>query len=230
MIAALLTRMSMPPNASTAACAIAVGGLRRADVDADADRPRWPLAAERLGGRGRGVVVDVGDHDGRARLGERLGVDDADAAGAAGDHGHLVGQVEQLCSRHGVDRTTSGVAKSSSLISQAVVDFDSTEEGEPWAIDRTVPDVHLHIGDERRDRGGGGVHQHVYPATGEVQGPVPLAGVDDVDDAVQAAHDAPSRPGGPGPRGSAATCSCASPTARRVRRRSWPACRCSTTG
>ncbi len=43
------------------------------------------------------------------------------------------------------------------------------------ASDRTVPDVHLHIGDERRSRGGGGVHQHVYPATGEVQGPVPLA-------------------------------------------------------
>jgi acyl-CoA reductase-like NAD-dependent aldehyde dehydrogenase len=56
------------------------------------------------------------------------------------------------------------------------------------AIDRTVPDVHLHIGDERRSSGGGGVHQHVYPATGEVQGPVPLAGVDDVDDAVRAAQ------------------------------------------
>ena len=53
--------------------------------------------------------------------------------------------------------------------------------------DRTVPDVHLHIGDERRSRGGGGVHQHVYPATGEVQGPVPLADADDVDEAVQAA-------------------------------------------
>lgn len=58
------------------------------------------------------------------------------------------------------------------------------------AIDRTVPDVHLHIGDEKRSSGGGGVHQHVYPATGEVQGPVPLAGVDDVDDAVRAAQDA----------------------------------------
>ena len=56
------------------------------------------------------------------------------------------------------------------------------------AFDRTVPDVHLHIGDERRSRGGGGVHQHVYPATGEVQGPVPLAGADDVDEAVQAAQ------------------------------------------
>jgi len=54
--------------------------------------------------------------------------------------------------------------------------------------DRAVPDVHLHIGDERRTSGGGGVHQHVYPATGEVQGPVPLAGPGDVDDAVAAAQ------------------------------------------
>lgn len=56
--------------------------------------------------------------------------------------------------------------------------------------DRTVPTVHLHIGGEQRREGGGGVHQHVYPATGEVQGPVPLAGVDDVDDAVRAAAEA----------------------------------------
>ena len=57
-------------------------------------------------------------------------------------------------------------------------------------VDRTVPEVHLHIGDERRTTGRGGEHTHVYPATGEVQGPVPLAGVDDIDDAVQAAHAA----------------------------------------
>jgi len=54
-------------------------------------------------------------------------------------------------------------------------------------FDRTVPTVHLHIGDEVRSSGTGGVHQHVYPATGEVQGPVPLAGAADVDDAVGAA-------------------------------------------
>jgi hypothetical protein len=41
-------------------------------------------------------------------------------------------------------------------------------------IDRSVPDVHLHIGDERRTSGAGGVHDHVWPVTGEVQGPVPL--------------------------------------------------------
>src|SRR4051812_22169527 len=57
-------------------------------------------------------------------------------------------------------------------------------------VDRTVPEVHLHIGDEQRTTGTGGVHQHVFAATGEVQGPVPLAGADDVDDAVQAASTA----------------------------------------
>ena len=41
--------------------------------------------------------------------------------------------------------------------------------------------MHLHIGGEARTSGSGGVHQHVYPATGEIQGPVPLAGPDDVD-------------------------------------------------
>src|SRR6476469_5727597 len=58
------------------------------------------------------------------------------------------------------------------------------------AIDRMVPEVHLHIGDERRAVGGGGVHEHVYPATGEIQGRVPLAGVEDMDDAVRAAQAA----------------------------------------
>src|SRR6476660_9485052 len=58
------------------------------------------------------------------------------------------------------------------------------------AIDRTVPQVHLHIGEERRTSGGGGVHEHVYPATGQVQGPVPLAGPVDVDAAVAAARTA----------------------------------------
>jgi acyl-CoA reductase-like NAD-dependent aldehyde dehydrogenase len=58
------------------------------------------------------------------------------------------------------------------------------------SIDRSVPDVHLHIGDERRRVGGGGVHQHVFPATGDVQGPVPLTGPGDVDDAVAAAREA----------------------------------------
>src|SRR4051812_11850356 len=58
------------------------------------------------------------------------------------------------------------------------------------AIDRSVPDVHLHIGAEQRTNGQGGVHDHVWPVTGEVQGPVPLAGPADVDDAVHAAREA----------------------------------------
>lgn len=58
------------------------------------------------------------------------------------------------------------------------------------AIDRTVPEVHLHIGEERRTAGQGGAHEHIYPASGQVQGLVPLAGPGDVDAAVVAAHGA----------------------------------------
>jgi acyl-CoA reductase-like NAD-dependent aldehyde dehydrogenase len=56
--------------------------------------------------------------------------------------------------------------------------------------DRTVPAVHLHVGGERRTTGSAGVHEHVFPATGEVQGPVPLAGPADIDAAVIAARQA----------------------------------------
>ena len=96
-------------------------------------------------------------------------------------------------------------------------------------VDRTVPEVHLHIGDERRTSGTGGVHTHVYPATGEVQGPVPLAGADDVDDAVQAAQDGVRRSGEPGRPGSAETSWSAWPSSSTTPRTSWPGCRCSTT-
>jgi len=58
------------------------------------------------------------------------------------------------------------------------------------ASNHSVPTVHLHIGDERRTTGGGGTHAHVFPATGEPQGDVPLANADDVDDAVRAAQEA----------------------------------------
>jgi aldehyde dehydrogenase (NAD+) len=58
------------------------------------------------------------------------------------------------------------------------------------AIDQSVPEVHLHIGGDRRAVGGAGVHEHVFPATGDVQGPIPLAAGSDVDDAVGAAHEA----------------------------------------
>lgn len=57
-------------------------------------------------------------------------------------------------------------------------------------VERSVPVVHLHIGGAAQATGSAGVHQHVYPATGEIQGTVPLAGPDDVDAAVQAAHAA----------------------------------------
>jgi acyl-CoA reductase-like NAD-dependent aldehyde dehydrogenase len=57
-------------------------------------------------------------------------------------------------------------------------------------IDRSVPPVHLHIGDERRTTGTGGVHEHVWPVTGEIQSSVPLAGPADIDAAIGAAGDA----------------------------------------
>ena len=137
-------------------------------------------------------MFDVGDHHRGPGLGQRLGVDDADAAGAAGDHGDLVGQVEQVCSSHGVDRTTSAVAKSSSLIIKLMLSLTRRdEEGKPWG--RSIapcPTCTCTSVTSGAARGGGGVHQHVYPATGEVQGPVPLAGADDVDEAVQAASAA----------------------------------------
>lgn len=57
-------------------------------------------------------------------------------------------------------------------------------------IDRSPPQVHLHIGDEQRMRGDGGAYEHVYPVTGEVQGAVPLAGPADVDAAVLSARAA----------------------------------------
>jgi acyl-CoA reductase-like NAD-dependent aldehyde dehydrogenase len=56
--------------------------------------------------------------------------------------------------------------------------------------DRRVPEVHLHIGGDLRAEGSAGRHEHVFPATGEVQGFVPMAGPVDVDSAVRAAQDA----------------------------------------
>ncbi len=53
-----------------------------------------------------------------------------------------------------------------------------------------VPQCHLHIGGQRLTHGSGGVHAHRFPATGEVQSEIPLAGVAEVDAAVQAAHEA----------------------------------------
>jgi acyl-CoA reductase-like NAD-dependent aldehyde dehydrogenase len=46
------------------------------------------------------------------------------------------------------------------------------------------------IGDQRRERGSGAVHRHVYPANGQSTGEVQLASAADVDQAVQAARAA----------------------------------------
>jgi aldehyde dehydrogenase (NAD+) len=54
-------------------------------------------------------------------------------------------------------------------------------------IDRSVPTVHLHIGDEKRTAGSGGAHQHIYPADASTTGTVPLAGTEETDEAVAAA-------------------------------------------
>jgi aldehyde dehydrogenase (NAD+) len=56
--------------------------------------------------------------------------------------------------------------------------------------DRTPPPVFLRIGAERREAGSGGEHNHVNPATGEVDVSIPLAGSSDVSDAVLTADEA----------------------------------------
>ncbi|PZU07610.1 MAG: aldehyde dehydrogenase [Sphingobium sp.] len=56
--------------------------------------------------------------------------------------------------------------------------------------DRSVPTVHLHIGDEKRTTGSGGTHHHIYPADASTTGTVPLAGAEETDEAVAAAANA----------------------------------------
>lgn len=51
-------------------------------------------------------------------------------------------------------------------------------------------EARLRIGAGALDTGSGGVHAHIYPATGLVQAEVPLAGAAEIDQAVQAASDA----------------------------------------
>ena len=48
----------------------------------------------------------------------------------------------------------------------------------------------VYIGGELRARSSGGEHEHIYPATGECNVTVPLAGASEVDDAVASARDA----------------------------------------
>src|SRR5271170_2492737 len=57
-------------------------------------------------------------------------------------------------------------------------------------IERTRPDVHLRIGDERLASGSGGVYGHIDPTIGQMDKEIPLAGRVEVDQAVQVAHQA----------------------------------------
>jgi aldehyde dehydrogenase (NAD+) len=61
------------------------------------------------------------------------------------------------------------------------------------SADLSVPSPQLYLGEHVVGRGSGGVHEHVYAPTGEVNGEVPLAGPDDVDRAVRAAVSAGTR-------------------------------------
>jgi aldehyde dehydrogenase (NAD+) len=57
-------------------------------------------------------------------------------------------------------------------------------------INTVRPAVNLHIGSEVLSAGSGGVHQHINPATGQVDAEIPLAGAEEVDRAVKVAHNA----------------------------------------
>ncbi|MET0729119.1 MAG: aldehyde dehydrogenase family protein [Acidimicrobiales bacterium] len=57
-------------------------------------------------------------------------------------------------------------------------------------VDRSAPEVHLRIGDQRLTAGSGGVHGHVNPCTGNVDGTIPMAGQAEIDQAVLVAHEA----------------------------------------
>ena len=97
----------MPPNASIAAWAIASADSSEATSTHSADRREaLGLQLERrlVLPRSR---VEVGDDDRCSRLGQRLGVDDADATCAAGDDGDLAGQVEELVGCHALTEPRS---------------------------------------------------------------------------------------------------------------------------
>ena len=95
MIAALFTRMSMPPNASTAARAIDCADARSLTSTATPMAAK-PSPCEGAGGLGGGALVDVGQHHRGTGLAERPPVGGADAAGTTGDDRHLAAQVEEL--------------------------------------------------------------------------------------------------------------------------------------
>ena len=56
-------------------------------------------------------------------------------------------------------------------------------------LPESLPNPRLIIGREELTTGSGGGYEHHYPATGEVQAVIPLAGVSDVDAAIAAARD-----------------------------------------
>ena len=58
------------------------------------------------------------------------------------------------------------------------------------AVDRTPPQVHLRLGDQRLPTGSGGTHGHVNPCNAKVDAIIPLAGKTEVDQAVETAHEA----------------------------------------
>ena len=66
-----------------------LGGVGIRDVDAHRQRVA-ALALDPVGDLLRALGVDVGDDNGRALAGQRLGVRLADAATGTGDDGHLV--------------------------------------------------------------------------------------------------------------------------------------------
>ena len=53
--------------------------------------------------------------------------------------------------------------------------------------DTLLPPAQLQIGSRLLDQGSGGIHEHVNPATGQIQARVPLAGVAEINEAVEAA-------------------------------------------
>lgn len=56
--------------------------------------------------------------------------------------------------------------------------------------DLACPTVHLHVGDEQRAEGSGGLHAHLHPVTQAMQANIPMAGAAEVEDAVRKAESA----------------------------------------
>ena len=79
----------MPPNSESVCAAISLAESGSRDVDPHRQRVAT-LALDAVGDLLRALGVDVGDDDGGALAGQRLGVRLADAATGTGDDRHLV--------------------------------------------------------------------------------------------------------------------------------------------